>query len=267
MKLTLILMIAVVAISCQVSAQKKTTAAPNTKKNDKATQKPTGTQKATTASGNKKNDNGARKAKHTAKDSASGHQIHHNCFCDNLVGKKDLDLKSLAGTWYVYNQQSALSFYPFTGDCAYGNFTYVDAKNMKLQTKAKFHVSTISANTNLAYNGNGIFNWAITNLTVDNSSVPINTNLKFAVVDVDYKNYTILFICGNYTLGGATSAPTLTPSNSTYVPPFAFVLLSRSKDTKYKMKHFNSTISASYDCYTNMHSPSKQDSKTCPPPF
>jgi hypothetical protein len=48
-----------------------------------------------------------------------------------------------------------------------------------------------------------------------------------------------------------------------YVPPSSFVLLSRSKTEKYVLKNFNATIASKYDCYHQMHTPTKQDDAAC----
>ncbi|CAG9797478.1 unnamed protein product [Chironomus riparius] len=196
-------------------------------------------------------------------------------------------LSKYLGTWYMVNMQPLMPMNPYTGDCMNLTLTETGKKNDILaSTSSKFSISTISSKDVMSYRGQGVFTWKLTNLTFTTVNVypngttgnevvtaPMNSTLKYVVIDTDYTNYTVAYICGNYSLG--TSLEIKSPQKSSNslkydlkdftIPPNLFILMSRAKanTSNFDMAAIKNTIKQKYACYHQMNHPSAQDKGTC----
>jgi len=102
--------------------------------------------------------------------------------------------------------------------------------------------------------------------------VKFNPDMYFFFTDTDYTNYTVAYICGNYSLGTSLKIKpdqkqksSKNASKDFTIPPNLFILMSRAKanTSNFDMTAIKNTIRQKYACYHNMNHPSAQDSGTC----
>ncbi|XP_070500628.1 uncharacterized protein [Chironomus tepperi] len=266
----------------------KATTASSTKKTK--TDKPKGKAGAAAPPPSGKKDNNSPQSTQTTKSSKkitkppakASNNVYSKCMCEDDIGMDQFQLSKYLGTWYMVNMQPLMPMNPYTGNCMNVSYKSTSKKNDILAaTSSKFSISTIQSNDVMTYLGQGVFTWKLTNLifntmnlypngTIINDVVtaPMNSTLKYVVIDTDYSNYTVAYICGNYSLGTSLkikSDPNEFGSMNFTIPPNLFILMSREKvnTTSFDMTAIKNTIRQKYACYYDMNHESAQDSGTC----